>query len=164
MAAAPALMGTYPLHCQWVLPPTGANLLFHSTSILPTFLTLPLSESFGVVVGYNLMIILMILGNALMYYYFLAKTLDISRGSAFGCGFLFGFSPYFIFKAHSHINLIGGFFWGGCLAILLHCYLKDRFTPRPSGSFRRVPLGDLLDFLGRVLHADGCTGHGDPAV
>jgi hypothetical protein len=122
------LMGTNPLHCTWVLPPTGADLLFHSTSILPTLLTLPFSKSFGVVVGYNMMIILMIIGNALMYYYFLEKVMNVSQGSAFGCGFLFGFCPYFIFKTHAHINLIGGFFWGGCLAILLFCYVKDRFT------------------------------------
>jgi hypothetical protein len=123
-----ALMGRDLLHCTWVLPPTGADLLFHSTSIAPTLLTIPLGGLFGVVAGYNLMVILMVVGNAWVYYYFLSKTLSVSKISAFVSGALFGFCPYFLFKAHAHINLIGGLFWGGCLGVLLFSYLKERFS------------------------------------
>jgi len=122
------LMGSDLLHCSWVLPPTGADLTFHSTSIAPTALTLPLAKLFGVVTGYNLMVMLLIVGNAWMYFCFLSKTFDFSRVSAFWTGALFGFCPYFIFKAHAHVNLIGGLFWGGALAVLIHSYMKRKFS------------------------------------
>jgi hypothetical protein len=127
-----ALLGKDLLHCGWVLPPTGADLLFHSTTILPTLLTLPMAKLFGVVAGYNLMVILMVVGTAWIYYYFASRTFDISQSAAFLAGALFGFCPYFIFKSHAHLNLIGGLFWGGALGLLLYHYLRDRFTIKGS--------------------------------
>ena len=121
------LSGHNLYHCNWVFPPTGANLYFHTHVILPTLLTLPLGILLGPVGGYNSMIILMLSGCACVYYSFLFRTFRMRRVSAFITGGLFGFCPYFVFKTHAHVNLVGGAFWGGCLAVLVHAYVRNHF-------------------------------------
>jgi hypothetical protein len=122
-----ALAGHNFYHCNWVFPPTGANLYFHTHVILPTLLTLPFGLLLGPVGGYNSMIILMLSGCACVYYSFLRRTFRLRQVSSFVTGGLFGFSPYFVFKTHAHVNLIGGAFWGSCLAVLCHAYVNDQF-------------------------------------
>ena len=131
IAKAIATGGSF-LDCHWVLPPTGANLLFHTTSILPTILSYPLERFFGYVAGYNLMVISMILGAAWVYFGFLRKVFKFPFWPSFLSGAFFGFSPYFMFKAHAHVNLIGAVFWAGALAALLYFYLIGR-RQLPSG-------------------------------
>jgi hypothetical protein len=116
--------------CQWVYPPSGANLFFHTHVILPTLLTLPFGLLLGATAGYNIMIILMLSGAACIYEAFVRYTFQWSRITSLIAGGLFGFCPYFVFKTHAHVNLIGGVFWGGCLAVLLYAYLRDQFSWR----------------------------------
>jgi hypothetical protein len=118
--------------CDWVLPPTGANLYFHTHVVLPTLLTLPLGMLLGPVGGYNSMILLMLSGAACVYRTFLRSTFALRPAAAFVAGAMFGFSPYFVFKTHAHVNLVGGAFWGGCIGVLVHAYLRDRFGWRPG--------------------------------
>jgi hypothetical protein len=113
--------------CNWVLPPAGANLVFHTHSLLPTLLTYPLGRSVGTVAGYNLMVVLLIALGAWSYFLFLRRGLSISWGTAFVVGACFGFSPYFVFKTHAHINLIGACFWATALGVLVTSYLDGRF-------------------------------------
>jgi hypothetical protein len=121
------LAGHNLYHCNWVFPPTGANLYFHTHVILPTLLTLPLGILLGPVGGYNCMIILMLSGCACVYYCFLRRTFRLRQGASFIAGGLFGFCPYFVFKTHAHVNLVGGAFWGGCLAVVVHAYVRNHF-------------------------------------
>lgn len=113
--------------CDWVMPPTGANLYFHTHVVLPTLLTLPLGMLLGPVGGYNGMILLMLSGSACVYDSFLRHSFRLRRASAFVVGAMFGFSPYFVFKTHAHVNLVGGAFWGGCIGVLVHAYVRDKF-------------------------------------
>ncbi len=122
------LNGESVLHCDWVLPPTGADLLWHTHVIAPSLLTLPLAVLFGTIAGYNLMIILSFVLGAFVFYLFLTRTLDLSWVAALFGGVVFAFAPYFVTKAHAHPNLINTAVWGGCLSILWHAYLKRRFT------------------------------------
>ncbi|MBD3297221.1 MAG: hypothetical protein GF341_01070, partial [candidate division Zixibacteria bacterium] len=124
------LTGESMLHCDWVLPPTGADLLWHTHVIVPSLLTLPFALLLGTVAGYNLMIILSFVLGALVFYLFLTRTLDLSWIAALLGGVLFAFAPYFVAKAHAHLNLINTAIWGGCLAVLWHVYIKRRFTWR----------------------------------
>jgi hypothetical protein len=124
------LLGNNFYHCNWVFPPTGANLYFHTHVILPTLLTLPLGILLGPVGGYNSMIILMLSGCACVYYGFLHRTFRLPHAASFIAGGLFGFSPYFVFKTHAHVNLVGGAFWGGCLAAVVHAYVRNQFDWR----------------------------------
>jgi hypothetical protein len=114
-------------HCSWVYPPTGANLYFHTHVILPTLLTLPLGMLLGPVAGYNSMIVLLLSGAASVYYGFLRRTFELSRSASFVTGALFGFCPFFVFKTHAHVNLVGGAFWGAALAVLVHAYARNQF-------------------------------------
>ena len=116
--------------CQWVLPPTGVNLFFHPTVTLPVLLTLPIGRIFGVVVGYNTMIWLMLCSAGFSYFVFLRCTFRVGALPAFLAGILFGFSPYAIDKAHAHANLVGFCFWGSALAVLVSSYVSHRFTLR----------------------------------
>lgn len=122
-------------HCSWVLPPTGANLYFHTHVVLPTLLTVPLGVLLGPVGGYNSMIIFMLSGAALMYCAFLRRVFGTGRVSSFVTGALFGFSPYFVFKTHAHVNLVGGVFWGGALAVLAFAYIQNRWGWREGALF-----------------------------
>jgi hypothetical protein len=124
-----------PMTCDWVLPPTGADLLFHTHVILPTLLTLPLGLVLGPVAGYNLMVLLSFPLGAFVFFVFLRRTFGIPQFAATAGGALFGFMPYFITKAHAHPNLINGAIWGGCLAVLWYAYVKDRFTWRQAVLF-----------------------------
>ena len=124
------VIGHNLLFCDWVLPPTGADLFYQTTTLAPTILTLPLAKLFGVVAGYNLMVMGLIVMGAWVYYIFLRQTLPISGIVAFVTAALFGFCPYFVFKAHAHLNLIGAGFWGGTLAVLLISYYQRSFPLR----------------------------------
>jgi hypothetical protein len=121
-------IGESVLHCRWVLPPTGANLVFHTHVLLPTLLTWPLGRLLGSVGGYNLMVLLMVVLGAWSYALFLRRTLDVSWRAAFVVGACFGFSPYFVFKTHAHLNLIGACFWASALGVLVNTYRTQRFN------------------------------------
>ncbi len=131
------MLGSSPLACNWVLPPTGADLTFHTTAILPSLIAAPLGQIFGVVVGYNLMVMGMIVGGAFACYLVLRRVFDLNFTPAFVAAALFGYSPYFILKAHAHVNLIGAVFWVGALGFLLAYYLQSK-------SGRAVSLGFAL--------------------
>jgi len=81
------------------------------------------------------MIIVMLSGASLMYCLFLRRTFGFARLPAFIVGGMFGFSPYFVFKTHAHVNLIGGVFWGGALATVVHAYVHNRFDWRQGALF-----------------------------
>ena len=130
-----ALAGGNFYHCDWVLPPTGANLYFHTHVILPTLLTMPLGLLFGPVAGYNSMVVLMLSGAATVYYVFLRRTFNAQPLAGFIAGAFFGFSPYFVFKTHAHLNLVGGVFWAGALAVLVHAYTHQQFSWRQGVAF-----------------------------
>jgi hypothetical protein len=113
-----------PFHCDWVLPPTGADLRFHSVGWVTAFLTWPLSYVAPEVALYNLSILLLLAGGAFAMYLSLRVTFDVSPALALGFGALFGMCPYFVFKAHVHPNLVGGVFWGSAIAALLHAVVR----------------------------------------
>jgi hypothetical protein len=98
--------------------------------VLPTLLTIPLGGLWGPIAGYISMIILMVSAAAAVYYCFIRHTFLLPAKSAFVAGAFFGFSPFFVFKTHAHPNLIGGAFWGGCIAVVVHAYVHDKFGRR----------------------------------
>jgi hypothetical protein len=117
-------------YCDWIFPPEGVNIFFHTHVLLPSLLTLPLARALGVVAGYNLMIIAMLASACAVYRAMLRRTFELDELTSSVCGALFGLSPYFLFKAHAHVNLIGGFLWAGALALLVHAYLRGRWGVR----------------------------------
>lgn len=122
--------GTPLLHSDWVLPPTGADLRFQTHVLLPSALTHPIAALFGPVVGFNAMVLLLVSGGAFAAWLFLRRGAGLSRPAAFVGGALFGFSPYFLFKAHAHVNLVGAAFWATALGAVLTAYLRRDFPLR----------------------------------
>ena len=120
--------GLHPLHCDWVWPPTGDNLVFHSHPWVSEVLTLPLGLLFGPVAGYNLMVLLMPIGAAWAYYVVLHRGFGVHGGVAWFVGAAFGFSGYLVLRAHWHVNMIGACFWAPALGILIVAYCQDRLT------------------------------------
>lgn len=129
------LAGQNFYQCDWVYPPTGANLFFHTHVVLPTLLTIPLGMLLGPVGGYNAMILLLLSGGASVYAAFVRSTFECGATAAFIVGALFGFCPYFVFKVHAHVNLVGAVFWSGCLGTLVHAYRTQRFGARRGLAF-----------------------------
>lgn len=118
-----------------IFPPTGENLLFHSHPIISEALTLPVGLWFGPVVATNVMIFALLVGAGCAAYWMLRSAFLAGRFPAFAGGFWFAFGPYFLFRAHKHVNLIGAMFWVSALAIVLHAYLRRRFHPVASIAF-----------------------------
>ena len=118
--------------CDWIYPPDGENLLFHTHIFLPSILSIPISRVIGTIPAFNLTILTMLVLAAFSYYLFVRNTFGTSFYAAVVAGLMFGFSPYFLFKAHSHLNLVGACFWGSCLGILIHAYVRNAFSIRAA--------------------------------
>ncbi|HMB68016.1 MAG TPA: hypothetical protein VKU85_01850 [bacterium] len=112
--------GQSPYFCDWVLPPTGADLRFHTVPWVTAFVTWPLSFFLPPVLLYNLSILGLIVGGAFVMYLGLRITFEARFAVAVVFGALFGMCPYFLFKVHAHPNLVGSLFWGSAIAVLLH--------------------------------------------
>jgi len=124
------VLGKKPLKCDWVYPPQGLDLFYHTHVFLPTMLTLPLGRALGAASGYNLTLVLMLAGAAWVFYVFARRGLELSAGWALLLGGEFGYCGYFVFKAHCHPNLIGAVFWASALGILFDSYARRRFGLR----------------------------------
>jgi len=120
--------GLNPLQCDWIHPPFGDNLLFHSHPWVSELLTLPLGLLLGPATGYNLMILLMLVFAAWVYHAMLYRAFHIHGAVAWFIGAAFGFSGYLVLRAHWHANMLGPCFWGAALAILIASYHQDRLT------------------------------------
>lgn len=118
------------MHCGWIFPPTGANLVFRQLPFLPLLLTYPLARVFGAVVGNNLMVFLMVVAGAWCFYWFVRRAFGLSRFAAFAAGALFGFCPWFMWKAGGHYNMIGACWWATALGVLVTAYVKRDFGRR----------------------------------
>lgn len=129
------LAGKSPLSCDWVLPPTGADLRWHTHVLLPALLTLPARALLGTVGGYNVMVLALLVGGAVVVERLLRGPFGRSPLASFVGGALFGFAPYFVFKAHAHLNLVGEVFWGAALAALLGAYVTGDFGVRRGVGF-----------------------------
>lgn len=127
--------GQSPFTCDWVLPPTGVDLRFHT--ILWTFaaLTTPLAGALPPAALYNLIVLGMLVGAAVAFFAGLRRGAGASFPAALVGGVLFGFAPYFVFKAHVHPNLIGAFSWATALAVLMDSLAHGRSSWRRAGLF-----------------------------
>jgi hypothetical protein len=122
-------LGTSPLHCSWVLPPGGADLRFHTLPLLPALLTYPLGRLAGTVPAYNLTVIGLIVAGAGSMQWLARRGFGLARLPAWAAGALFGFAPYFVFKAHAHLHLVGAAFWATALGQLIVAYRTGDFRP-----------------------------------
>lgn len=120
--------GLNVFHCDWLFPPNGVNLFFHTGIVLPAILTHPLGRLLGTLAGFNCMIWLMLSFAGYAYFLLLRRTFGIGLVPAFVTGCVFGFSPYAIFKAHNGLNCIGFCFWGSALGLLVSAYVGRRFS------------------------------------
>lgn len=120
-------LGISPFHCDWILPPNGADLRLHTMPLLAAAATWPLRAGLGPVAAYNLAVLALIVGGALAAQWSLRRALGLSWPAAFAAGALFGFAPYFVYKAHSHLHLIGAACWAAALGQILVAYLHRDF-------------------------------------
>ena len=122
-----ASLGTSPLHCSWVLPPNGADLRLHTLALLPALISYPLGRVLGTVAAYNLTVLGLLVGGALAAQWTFRRALGLSPPAAFAAGALFGFSPYFVYKAHAQLHLVGAAFWAGALGQIATAYARHDF-------------------------------------
>jgi hypothetical protein len=128
-------LGVSPFHCTWILPPNGADLRLHTMPLLAAAATYPLGALLGPVAGYNLAVLGLIVGGALAAQWSFRRALRLSWPAAFLAGALFGFAPYFVYQAHSHIHLIGAAFWATALGQVLVAYVRRDFQWRRGIAF-----------------------------
>jgi hypothetical protein len=122
-----------PLHCSWVLPPNGADLRLHTLPLLPAVISYPLGRVLGTVAAYNLTILGLLTGGALAAQWTFRRALGLAPAAAFAAGALFGFSPYFVYKAHAQLHLVGAVFWASALGQIATAYAHHDFGWRRGG-------------------------------
>ncbi len=120
-------LGVSPLHSTWVLPPNGADLRLHTLPLLPALISYPLGRLLGTVGAYNLTVLGLLVGGALAAQWTFRRAFGLSPAAAFVAGALFGFSPYFVYKAHAQLHLVGAVFWAGALGQIATAYARHDF-------------------------------------
>lgn len=120
-------LGVSPLHSSWVLPPNGADLRLHTLPLLPALISYPLGRVLGTVPAYNLTVLGLLVGGALSTQWTFRRALGVPPAAAFAAGALFGFSPYFAFKAHAQLHLVGAAFWAAALGHIATAYSRHDF-------------------------------------
>lgn len=81
-----------PFYTAWLNYPDGANLWFHTLAPLPSFLSIPLQEYFGLIGAYNMLLFTSMVASAVAACW-LAYTITKNYPASFIAGLVFAFAP-----------------------------------------------------------------------
>ena len=101
--------GHNPLFTDHMSYPAGVNLMWNTSMIFPSLLLWPVTDAFGPVVAYNLLITAAIALSA-WFGYLAARRFVDSRLACFTAGLLYGFSPALIAQALGHPHVVVALF------------------------------------------------------
>lgn len=96
---------TSPWHTDLLFHPQGADLIFDTLAPLYGLLSYPLQALAGVVVTYNVLLVVSLV-LAAWGSYLLALHLSGDARAALVAGTVFGFSPYLLVHLWGHLNLV----------------------------------------------------------
>ena len=97
--------GHNPFFTDWLFFPAGVNTMWNVTLPLPGLLLTPLTDRWGVVLSYNVLVAFAFAASALSAYLVLRRWAPW-RPAAFAGGLLYGFSPYMIGQGLGHVHML----------------------------------------------------------
>jgi hypothetical protein len=97
--------GHNPLFTDWLFYPSGVNVMWNVSLPLPGFLLSPLTAEWGVILSYNILIVVAFAGTATSAYLVLRRWAPWPP-AAFAGGLLYGFSPYMIGQGFGHAHML----------------------------------------------------------
>ncbi|NJN98171.1 MAG: hypothetical protein HC875_30840, partial [Anaerolineales bacterium] len=105
-------LGTTPFFTDYLYPPNGASLLFHTLNIFNSFWTLPLQLNFGLAIAYNAVVLVSFTlagyGGYLLALDTLTRLRFSGRGlrpAAFVSGLVFTMSPFHLAHLLGHMQV-----------------------------------------------------------
>ena len=90
---------------DWMFYPAGFNTLWNVSLLLPGLLMGPVTVHWGVVVSYNVLVVVAFAGSAVSAYLVLRRWAPWPP-AAFAGGLLYGFSPYMIGQGIGHLHMV----------------------------------------------------------
>ena len=90
---------------DWLFHPAGVNTLWNISLPLPGLLAGPITQHWGVVVTYDILVVVGFAGSALSAYLVLRRWVRWPP-AAFAGGLLYGYSPYMIGQGIGHLHMV----------------------------------------------------------
>jgi hypothetical protein len=97
--------GHNPLFTDWLFYPSGVNVMWNVSLPLPGLLLSPVTAAWGVILSYNILIVVAFAGTATTAYLVLRRWAPWPP-AAFAGGLLYGFSPYMIGQGLGHAHML----------------------------------------------------------
>jgi hypothetical protein len=168
-------LGTTPFFTDYLYPPNGASLLFHTLNIFNSFWTLPIQLNFGLAIAYNSVVLVSFTlagyGGYLLSLDTLARLgfpASELRAAAFVGGLVFTMSPFHMAHLLGHMQVFS-MIWPPFYVLWL---LRTLQPPLPNAEteesfgFKRVILSDegAKNLLRRPQIRGKVTFHGDSSA
>ena len=90
---------------DWLFHPAGVNTLWNVSLPLPGLLAGPITQHWGAVATYNVLVVVAFAGSALSAYLVLRRWARWPP-AAFAGGLLYGYSPYMIGQGIGHLHMV----------------------------------------------------------
>ncbi|MCK6624136.1 MAG: hypothetical protein L6R45_03050 [Anaerolineae bacterium] len=131
-------LGTTPFFTDYLYPPNGASLLFHTLNIFNSFWTLPIQLNFGLAIAYNAVVLVSFTlagyGGYLLALDTLTRLRFSGRGlrpAAFVGGLVFTMSPFHFAHLLGHMQVFS-MIWPPFYVL----WLLRTLTPPPTPSLK----------------------------
>ena len=111
--------GHNPLLSTWVNAPHGVNLMWNTSMLLPGLVLAPLTEWWGALVTYNVLVTAGLALSGWTAWLALRKVCGVRAGAAWLGGLVFAFSPFMVAQAYGHLHLVFAFLLP-LLAVAVH--------------------------------------------
>jgi hypothetical protein len=156
---ATLVLGTHPYFTDYLYPPNGTNLLFHTLNIFNFLWTLPIQLNFGLAIAYNSIVFFSFVfagyGGYLLSLHTLSRlNLPGRQGlrlSAFVGGLIFTMSPFHMAHLLGHMQVFS-MVWPPFYVLWLLRTLKPWATPQsPRYSLRDAALTCLFLILATLV-------------
>jgi hypothetical protein len=145
--------GHTPLLTSLVEAPAGVNLMWNTSTPLLGILGAPVTFLGGPVLGYNLILLTVLVANCFSCYIALRRFAP-NRLPRFAASLFYGFSPYLVPHANGHLNLTSILFVPVLLVLLHELLIRRRWGTVKLGLALGVTLGAQLLITEELLASE----------
>jgi hypothetical protein len=149
--------GLSPLSSDWMFFPDGLNAMWNVSLLLPAVLLAPVTAAGGVVLAYNVLVVIAFAGSAYTAYLVLRRWAPCPP-AAFAGGLLYGFSPYMTGQGLGHLHMIIMLLVPVFLLLLDEILVRQRRPAWLSGSLLGVTAAAQLLTSEEVLAGAALIG------
>jgi hypothetical protein len=125
--------GHSPLFTDYLSYPSGVNLMWNTSMILPALVLWPVTALFGPVVAYNVLITAGVALSAWLGYLAARRFID-HQAMSLAAGLVYGFSPALVAQALGHPHVVVSFFPPVALILGDEIFVRRRRRPVAGGA------------------------------